>query len=70
VVGGKGNDHLQGNLSNDVLIGGRGDDSMDGDNDPSQSNPQVNEPAGDNDKCHGGRGADSALRCERTTGVP
>jgi hypothetical protein len=60
---------MQGNLANDLLNGGPGDDFMDGDNEPFP-NPPLPDPPGDADRCHGASGADDAVRCERTTGVP
>ncbi len=54
--GGNGNDILSGDAGNDSLSGGSGDDTLDG---------GIN-----TDKCSGGSGIDSAVACERTSGVP
>jgi Ca2+-binding RTX toxin-like protein len=66
LCGGGGNDELNGNSGNDRLLGGSGNDVLRGDigNDSLDGGP------GTADACHGDKGTDTALNCEKVTGIP
>ncbi|MGH8581295.1 MAG: calcium-binding protein, partial [Gammaproteobacteria bacterium] len=57
ICGGAGNDRLIGAGGNDSLSGGSGADRLDG-------------GSGTGDRCSGGSDRDTAIRCERVSGVP
>ncbi|HYF26495.1 MAG TPA: calcium-binding protein [Baekduia sp.] len=62
VSGGNGNDRVWGDEGADVLTAGNGDDALFGGN-----------PGGDGDEtdaCDGGRGTDTAARCDTVSQVP
>ena len=62
VAGGNGVDRVWGDEGSDSVSGGRGDDALFGGN-----------PNGDGDEtdtCDGGRGTDTAVRCDATPNVP
>ncbi|HEV8681204.1 MAG TPA: calcium-binding protein [Actinomycetota bacterium] len=58
--GGRGRDVLRGGRGSDTLLGGRGNDRLFG----GRGNDHLDGGRGTNDRCFGGPGADTFVRCE------
>jgi Ca2+-binding RTX toxin-like protein len=68
VLGGPGNDDLAGGFGDDLINGGPGDDTLAGEL-PGGGPSPVPAPESRRDRCIGAAGNDTAIECDKTTGV-